>query len=29
MLKRLRANDFFANLEKCFFFKHEIDISNS
>jgi hypothetical protein len=25
MLKRLRANDLFANLEKCFFFKHEID----
>jgi hypothetical protein len=25
MLKRLRANDFFANLEKCFYFKHEID----
>jgi hypothetical protein len=25
MLKRLRANDLFANLEKCFFFKHEVD----
>jgi hypothetical protein len=25
MLKRLRTNDLFANLEKCFFFKHEID----
>jgi hypothetical protein len=25
VLKRLRANDLFANLEKCFFFKHEID----
>jgi hypothetical protein len=25
MLKRLRANNLFANLEKCFFFKHEID----
>jgi hypothetical protein len=25
MLKRLRVNDLFANLEKCFFFKHEID----
>ncbi len=24
-LKRLRANDLFANLEKCFFFKHEVD----
>ncbi len=26
MLKRLRTNDFFANFEKCFFFKHEIDV---
>jgi hypothetical protein len=25
MLKRLRANHLFANLEKCFFFKHEVD----
>jgi hypothetical protein len=25
MLKRLRTNDLFANLEKCFFFKHEIN----
>jgi hypothetical protein len=25
VLKRLRANDLFANLEKCFFFKHEIN----
>ncbi len=25
VLKRLRANDLFANLEKCFFFKHEVD----
>jgi hypothetical protein len=25
MLKRLRANDLFANLEKCFFFKHEVN----
>ncbi len=25
VLKRLRTNDLFANLEKCFFFKHEID----
>jgi hypothetical protein len=25
VLKRLRANDLFANFEKCFFFKHEID----
>ncbi len=25
MLKRLRTNDLFANFEKCFFFKHEID----
>jgi hypothetical protein len=25
MLKRLRANDLFANLEKCCFFKHEVD----
>jgi hypothetical protein len=25
VLKRLRANDLFVNLEKCFFFKHEID----
>ncbi len=25
MLKRLRTNDFFANFEKCFFFKYEID----
>jgi hypothetical protein len=25
VLKRLRANDFFANFEKCFFFKHEVD----
>ncbi len=25
MLKRLRTNDLFANLEKCFFFKHEVD----
>jgi hypothetical protein len=25
VLKRLRTNDFFANLKKCFFFKHEID----
>jgi hypothetical protein len=25
MLKRLRGNDFFANFEKCFFFKYEVD----
>jgi hypothetical protein len=25
MLKRLRTNDLFANLEKCFFFKYEIN----
>jgi hypothetical protein len=25
VLKRLRTNDLFANLEKCFFFKHEVD----
>jgi hypothetical protein len=25
VLKRLRANDLFANLKKCFFFKHEVD----
>ncbi len=25
MLKRLRANDLFANLKKYFFFKYEID----
>jgi Fe-S cluster assembly iron-binding protein IscA len=25
VLKRLRINDFFANLEKCFFFKYEVD----
>ncbi len=25
VLKRLRANDLFANLQKCFFFKHEVD----
>jgi hypothetical protein len=25
VLKRLRANDLFANLENCFFFKHEVD----
>ncbi len=25
MLKRLRTNDLFANFEKCFFFKHEVD----
>jgi hypothetical protein len=25
MLKRLRTNDLFANLEKYFFFKHEVD----
>jgi hypothetical protein len=25
VLKRLRTNDFFANLEKCFLFKYEID----
>jgi hypothetical protein len=25
VLKRLRTNDLFANLEKCFFFKYEVD----
>ncbi len=25
VLKRLRTNDLFANFEKCFFFKHEVD----
>ncbi len=25
MLKRLRVNDFFANLKKCFFFKQKVD----
>ncbi len=25
VLKRLQANDLFANLEKCFFFKYEVD----
>jgi hypothetical protein len=25
LLKRLRTNDLFANFEKCFFFKHEVD----
>jgi hypothetical protein len=25
VLKRLRTNNLFANLEKCFFFKYEVD----
>ncbi len=25
VLRRLRKNDLFANLKKCFFFKHEVD----
>ncbi len=25
ILRRLRKNDLFANLEKCFFFKHEVN----